>query len=193
MALFYLIRHINVLCSKLSKQIFLLKQLKRSFELEILSMVYFANVHSLLSYGTLIWGNSSQCEKAFKMQKRAVRTIEGVGPLSSCRPLFKKYRIMTLPCIYIYQTLLEIHSNLDKFKRHSDNHTYGTRSSNSLIPPRYRLTNAARNSLNISLYNKLGNTVKCLNYNQFKSKIKHFLLLNCFYSTTEYMEAPPLM
>ena len=94
--------HIDNLCSRLSGQIYLLRQLKKTFDKKILLMVYFANIHSLLSYGAVIWGNASQSDKAFKMQKRAVRTIDGLGPRDSCRVTFKKLRIMPLSCIYLY-------------------------------------------------------------------------------------------
>lgn len=184
--------HIDQLCLKLSQQVYLLRQLKKSFDKEILVMVYFASIHSLISYGTILWGNSLKWEKVFKIQKRAIRTIEGVGRRASCRPLFKKYNIMTLPCIYLYQTLIEIKSHPEKFILLSHNHSYSTRSSNNLLLPRHRLASSARNSLNLNIYNKLSDSVKRLNLQPFKSNIKKYFVQNSFYSTREYMEAPTL-
>lgn len=182
--------HIDDLCNKLSKQIYLLRQLKKSFSVNILKTVYFANFHSILCYGAIIWGGSSHADKAFRVQKRAIRVLEGVGPMVSCRPLFIKYNIMALPCIFIYQTLLEIHRLSGSLPLLSHNHNYNTRAANTLLLNRFRLTSSTRNSLDLRLYNKLGNNVKLLTQVAFKNRIKSFLLKNCFYSLSEYLEAP---
>jgi len=42
---------------------------------ETMRMVYFAYLHSILSYGIIFWGNQSYSDKIFKIQKRAIRII----------------------------------------------------------------------------------------------------------------------
>ena len=44
-----------------------------------LRMIYFAYVHSLLSYVILLWGNSPHSLSGFKMQKRKLRIMTKTG------------------------------------------------------------------------------------------------------------------
>ena len=53
-------------------------------------MIYNANLRSLMNYGTTFWGNSSYCNKVFKMQKRVVKIITG----SMSHDLFKNLNIL---------------------------------------------------------------------------------------------------
>ena len=184
--------HVEELCGRLSRSIFLLRSLKRSFSTSVLITAYFANFHPILSYGVVLWGGSSCAESAFRIQKRAVRTIEGVGPRTSCKPIFFKHRIMPLPCIYLYRVLLEIHRNSGTLPVLSYNHSYNTRSANTtLLLNRHRLVSSSRNSLDLRLYNKLNNDFKKLPHVVFKRRIRAYLLEKCFYSVREYIEAPP--
>ncbi|PSN49782.1 hypothetical protein C0J52_01381 [Blattella germanica] len=63
--------------------------------IDSLLSVYYAHIHSHMSYGLLFWGNHGMASRVFKLQKRAIRTISGDSQ-SHCRPLFAKYRILTL-------------------------------------------------------------------------------------------------
>ena len=42
-------------------------------------MVHYAPFHSVMSYGLIFWGNSTDSKCAFKLQKRAIRIIVGLG------------------------------------------------------------------------------------------------------------------
>ena len=44
------------------------------------------------SYGVLFWGNSPHSPIIFKMQKRLLRILVGVGYRDSCRELFKEQK-----------------------------------------------------------------------------------------------------
>jgi hypothetical protein len=37
---------------------------------ETLRLIYFAHVHSVISYGIIFWGSASQAQKVFEMQKK---------------------------------------------------------------------------------------------------------------------------
>ena len=56
-----------------------------------------------------------------------------------------------------------------------------------LRSPKLRLNVSSKNSPNLELYNILRTSIKLLNYNYFKLKIKRVLLQHCFYSTDEFM------
>lgn len=63
---------------------------------------YFAYVESVLRYDIVIWGNGTDIIKLFIAQKRCVRSLCGIAPDVSCQPYFRKLKILTLPCIYIF-------------------------------------------------------------------------------------------
>jgi GTP-sensing pleiotropic transcriptional regulator CodY len=68
-----------------------------------------------VSYGIIFWGNSSISRKIFTLQKRIIRIIVGAQHRTSCRKLFKKLEILTVPSQYIYSLMsflkLEIRKN----------------------------------------------------------------------------------
>jgi hypothetical protein len=45
---------------------------------DMLKSMYFAYFHSLMKYGVLFWGNSSDSKKVFTLQKKTVRIMVGV-------------------------------------------------------------------------------------------------------------------
>lgn len=93
--------HVEQLSRKLSSSIFVLRNLARSLSRETLRMSYFALFHSHINYGTLLWGNSCYADKIFRLQKRAVRIVAGLGFRDHCKPAFKNLKIMPLPSLYI--------------------------------------------------------------------------------------------
>jgi hypothetical protein len=42
---------------------------------ETLRMVYFAYIHSIMSYCIIFWGNQPYSDKIFKIQKRVIRIV----------------------------------------------------------------------------------------------------------------------
>lgn len=183
-------KHTEQLNNKLSSYIFLLRRLKLVLQNHTLLSVYYSLIHSQISYGVILWGNSSSSTKIFKRQKESIRIIAGADFREHCQPLFIKYGIMPLPCLFIYYSLLDIHKNKNSYVTPSELHNHNTRSAKLLKTPRYRLTKSANNSINLHLYNKLPETIRLLNFNKFKSSIRNHLLKFCFYSVQDYMSTP---
>lgn len=72
-----------------------------------LKQFYFVNVHSPLRYGIIFCGSSHDFESiCICFQKRITRTITGFGPSSSCRQLFRNYKMLPSPCLYVYELLV---------------------------------------------------------------------------------------
>jgi hypothetical protein len=69
---------------------------------ETLRMVYFAYVHSIMSYRIIFGGNQPHSEKIFKIQKRVIRIITNSRARDSCRELFKKLEILPLYSQYVF-------------------------------------------------------------------------------------------
>jgi hypothetical protein len=73
----------------LSSVTYALKQVKYSLTTDALKLIYYAQVHSIVSYGVIFWGNSPRARRVFKWQKRIVRIITNKKPRDSCREVFK--------------------------------------------------------------------------------------------------------
>lgn len=179
--------HVDVLCKKLSSIVFLLRNLKSILNLSILKNVYFALFHSKLLYGITLWGNSCHAQRVFRVQKRVIRTMLGLGYRDSCRPHFMNLCIMPLPCVFIYASLINIHDNKSTLLTHSDVHSYPTRNANCLRTNRFRLNKSKNNSLDLHLYNHLSIGLKKMDSRSFKHNIKSILTENCFYSREEFL------
>jgi hypothetical protein len=78
--------HIYQLVTKLSSGGYAIRTLSLVMSQMSLRMIYFAYVHSIMSYGIIFWGNSTHSNCIFKIQKRMVRIIMKARNKDSCRP-----------------------------------------------------------------------------------------------------------
>nr|CAI5858670.1 unnamed protein product [Callosobruchus analis] len=92
---------------------------------------------------------------------------------------------MTLPSLYIFHQLVDIHKHRLCFNLNSNFHSYETRSAGLIRKPRFRLDKSRKNSPQLALYNLLPEAIKALSLSLFKKHIKAFLLRNAFYSVEE--------
>ena len=120
---------------------------------DTLKSVYYSHLHSLISYGIIFWGNSSNSVHVFQLQKRAIRIITGSRQRDSCRELFKKLKILPLHSQYIFSLLLFIVNNRNLFHVNSDIHDINTRQNSNLHQPQ----------ANLSMYQK-GSTILALKF-----------------------------
>ena len=73
--------------------------------LDVMKMIYYSYVHSVIPYGIIFWGNSHLSESIFKIQKRIIRVITNSGRRDSCRDIYKKItNIATSVPIYLLIT-----------------------------------------------------------------------------------------
>ena len=59
--------HVEQILPKLSAACFSIRNLIHTLNPDILCTVYFAYFHSLLQYGIIFWGNSTQAHQVFKL------------------------------------------------------------------------------------------------------------------------------
>lgn len=180
--------HIDNLLARLSRNIFALRTLSFSLTPDMLRAVYFALVESHLKYGVLLWGDSAGREAVFRLQRRAIRVLGGLGYRDCCRNAFKDLGILTFPSLFILESVIYIHKNKDKYVLQSDIHGYGTRNKSLIRKDFLRLSKSQRapGFRAVSLYNKLPGGLKNLRMNVFKIKIKKMLTLKVFYSIDEF-------
>jgi hypothetical protein len=90
--------HINMLCSKVSKSLYIINRVKNFLPLDSLLSLYHALIHSHLSYCSSIFGcaNQTSITKLFLKQKQAVRTITKSPFRANTAPIFKKLKILPL-------------------------------------------------------------------------------------------------
>jgi hypothetical protein len=107
--------HIHQLIPKLSGACYAVRSLLHISNTDTVRSIYFVYLHSLMKYGIIFWGNSSDSKKVFTLQKKIVRIMVGVKPQNSCRDFFKILQILSLPCEYIFSLLNFIISNQEHF------------------------------------------------------------------------------
>jgi hypothetical protein len=98
--------HLEVLATKLSKVIFIIKSTKEILTSKKILNISFAKFQSLMSSGLLFWGGIclEHTKRILKIQKRAVRIMVGINTRTSCSKVFKELNILTLPSLYILET-----------------------------------------------------------------------------------------
>jgi hypothetical protein len=77
--------HIQYIKPKLSSACFAMRTVTSLVKTETLKLVYFAYFHSIMSYGIIFWGNSTDSKKVFYIQKRIIRIMAGTKKRASCR------------------------------------------------------------------------------------------------------------
>jgi hypothetical protein len=82
-------KHIESITGKLNKAFYIIRKSKQYLNIDTLKMVYYASIHSVISYGLIFWGNTNHSMCIFKLQKRVVRIMVGSGNRDSC----KKYLV----------------------------------------------------------------------------------------------------
>ena len=190
--------HILHVIKKINPGIAMLYKLRSTLPTPALLQIYFSLIHSHLSYAILIWGGSPQnlMTRLLKLQKKAIRIIAHKSPRTSCRPLFKHYKILTVISLYILESSCFAKKALSNKNNSSvqsiyNVHSYNTRQVNNIY---LHNTNHNQRKFDINfrsavIYNKLPSYLKQIsNIRKFRQETKKFLLDNTMYSIKEYHE-----
>lgn len=154
---------------------------------------YHALIDSRLRYSIQFWGNSYSYNvtRAFLAQKRAIRIIAKIPPWVSCKEFFKKFKILTVPSLYIYVVLTYLVKNLYRFESNEEKDLrINSRSRNlklNTIKPTLKIISHSCKIQGVKLFNQLPVELKCTeNYSRFSTNLKEFLVKNCFYTIDEF-------
>ena len=85
--------------------------------LETICLLPYAYFHSSLTYDVIFWANSPKAKQVLMLQNRTIRIMMKISQMASSRNIFNMLHILQLPCIYIYETLLYIKTNLERYKQ----------------------------------------------------------------------------
>jgi len=158
-------------------------------ESNILKMIYYSYVHSIITNGIIFGGNSPHSTNIFKIQKRIIRNMTISRSRDSCRHLFKILEI--LPLQYILSVLLFMVKNKDLYTTNQEIHNITTRSNTNLHSPVCNLTVFQKGNYysGVKLFSHLPIKTKSLSneIKLFKPALKRFLNLYSFYSVEEYL------
>ena len=104
--------HINYIIPRLNSACYCMRTVKPYVLHNTLKMIYYSYFHSVMSYGLIFWGSSTESIKIFRLQKRIIRIMMGYKRNQSCRELFHKLGILSLPSQYIFSILIQGGSNM---------------------------------------------------------------------------------
>lgn len=181
--------HIENLCSKISRFVYPLWRLPKICNLTTALKAYHGYVASNLRYGILLWGNSVHTSSIFIAQKRCIRALYGVSPHTSCKPLFKDLKLLTLTSIYIFEVCVFVRTHMHLFEKKGEKCKFATRYPDRLCLPPSRTAMRSRNAYHmcVTIYNKIPNKFKNLTLNKFKKQLHEWLVEKCFYTLKEFM------
>jgi hypothetical protein len=182
--------HINYLNNKLSSNIFALRMISKLGNRLLTRAVYFGMIISHIQYSILLWGASSKqnLESIFKLQKKAIRYMVGIKSTDSCKEYFKDLKLMTVPAIYIYETILSI--KRDNVKKNANFHDYNTRNRNGRHVEVHRtaLYESKPSFIGAKFMEKLPQYIRdCVLVEDFKKRVKKFLIELCPYTVEEFL------
>jgi hypothetical protein len=125
-----------------------------------------------MTYGIIFWGNSPQSDTIFRLQKKAIRIMEGCGNRDLCRDLFKKLHILPMKSQYLLSLLMFVAQHKEHFITSIDSHNLETRQSNSLYTLQANLSIYQKGAYysGVKIFNKLPSNIKNVrnNINKFK-------------------------
>jgi hypothetical protein len=118
--------HINQLCSKIAKSLYVINRVKNTLPKDSLVTLYFALIHSHISYCTSVYGSATptSMSKLIVMQKKAIRIICNAPSRAHTAPLFKELKILPLEKLIIYSKLKFMHNFVHQKLPFSFNETW---------------------------------------------------------------------
>ena len=91
-------KHLSVTCSKMKQNLGLMRKCKNYLDNRTLRIMYYAHIHSHLSYSILVWGSTikgSSLKKLQKIQNACIKTMQPNMKLSYCKsnqPIHTNYK-----------------------------------------------------------------------------------------------------
>jgi hypothetical protein len=173
--------HIEQALIKLSSACYAIKVVTPLMGDKTLRMISFAYVHSLLSYGTISWGNSLHSYSIFKMQKRVLRIMTKSRYRDSCRQLFKNWGILPFYSQYIFSLMLFVVRNTHLYITNQETHGVNTTHDTDFHFPTVTWT-AFKEGAKMKIFNHLPTNIKILSnrIELFKPALKKYLIWQSF-------------
>lgn len=182
-------QHVDIISKKLCSATYVLRNISKIVDRETTKMAYYGLFHSVSVYGILAWGHSCHAARIFGLQRRAIRIVAGIKYRDDVKLYFKNLSIMTIPSQYILESLMYFRRNSSDYITVDEAHNHNTRQRYDVQIDflRLRTSWSATRHYAPAFFNKLPVRIRNIPLNQFKNKIKQFLLNRCFYSIDEFI------
>lgn len=125
----------------------------------------------------------------FKYQRKVIRIIFNLKYRENCAHKFKEFDLLTLPCIYIFESIKYVANNLNNYSKREFLHGRNLRNNFELNIDFHRV-DASKNMVNYYgplFYNKLPTNIKKLPSQKLIKEVRSLLLSGSFYSYAEYL------
>jgi hypothetical protein len=193
----------DAVAAKLKSVTFLFTMLKDNVSDSILRTVYFSYVQSQILYSIVIWGGSPHITQVILAQKRVIRAMAGTrfywNPDKdvSCKPLFKKFKILPAFSLYVLECAKFVHKYPEKFTTVSVSGVTGRLTRNKTMYPCDLIVKES--SLQLTAQNPLAMIARIFNHlplalkmsvkeKDFVNNVKDLLYECLFYDRFEYFE-----
>jgi IS1 family transposase len=156
-----------------------------------LKSINFAYFHSIIKYGIILGGNSSNSRTIFTLQKKIITIMVGAHPRTPCRSLFKKLEILPVPCQYIFSLMNFFVNNQEQFQTNASVHSINTRNKHHLHRPVANLSCLQKSAFysGIRIFNSLPRSLTNLKNEKAQCKValRRYLNAHSFYSVDEFL------
>lgn len=181
--------HVDSLYKKICSYCFALKRLHQICNSRIGKVFYNSHFVSNVRYGIIFWGSTRHLTRIFILQKRALRCMYHLPYRSSCKQIFINEELLTIPCIYIFELLKFVRTNISSFTLLNEHHEYNTRTGLNLQYDKHNLQLYRCNPyyMGAVLFNHVPFSLKTLTATKFANSVKSILSKNAFYSVEDYL------
>ena len=89
-------KHTSILINKIKRNTILIKNTKNMFDKDTLKLIYYAHIHSHITYGLNVWGSMVTKEVLNKIQKFQNYCVSMIQPNQNIRTTAKKEKILNI-------------------------------------------------------------------------------------------------
>lgn len=181
--------HLDLVCMRISKSYYAILRLKNIIEQKDLLNVYYALIHSLLSYNIILWGCCADINRILIVQKRIIRIMFNIKKMESCRPYFKQHSLLTVVAIYIFNCILFVKKKENEFEKCVGGDRYPIRNENSFKLPIHKTSTLEQSPkyAGLKFFNHLPKEIRNIsNFKMFKHELRSFLCNASIYSIQEF-------
>jgi len=182
--------HVSMILSKTSSGLYALRKMSFFSNLETLRTIYFAYIHSVISFGISLYGATTikNMDSILKVQKQAIRIMLHLEQYDSVKEHFANLGIMTVYSLYIYHIIIHVKERFGDLPKLGESHQYPTRNKDKLCLVNHRLQYYCKKPsyMGSKCYNNLPTEIlQQTNINKFKAKLKLYLMGGAYYSVEE--------